>query len=241
MRLLVFVALLGCVAAVVLPWLADSRHGRWHKRAVTQNVMMQWGLALRMYASDNDGTWPPPALEQAGWGVDVSRLYPEYITDLGLLVSPGHPRYETTWNALESGLALENRDWTTVNQLTAESFGYFGHIFMNVADVEALERARAAGELETMESNYKKDGEGRIIPLRDKAERFLYDVYMGPAGKATEMQANVPVMIDISCWREQNCREVYESDGTYVLYMDGHVAFVPLGTFPVLPEIMDVL
>jgi hypothetical protein len=236
-----FIAL-GAYAVVVLGMALSVWRARDSQIGSVQTTLKQWGVVFAMYADASPAKeWPHLASDPDRWVMDVSQLFPEYVSGPGVLISPAHPRFGATFEALERALVSEPRDWDTANRLTAESFGYMGHIFMNVADVEALVRARASGRLASLPVGFDMDGDGRLIPLRENAERFLADIAMGPAGQFKELRAEIPVLVDVSRWRDKSYSHFDGRAGTYVLYMDGHVAFVPLGTFPVVPEVMDVL
>ena len=45
----------------------------------------------------------------------------------------------------------------------------------------------------------------------------------------------------VETWRWRLKRESSAFEGAYVLFMDGHVEWMPLGTFPVVPSVMEGL
>lgn len=64
-----------------------------------------------------------------------------------------------------------------------------------------------------------------------------YETAAGPNPPGTQSARPAPV----ETWGWNNKSSPREFNGAHVLYMDGHVEFVKLGTFPVVPEVMDVL
>ena len=89
-ELLVVVAIIGILASILLPGLVRAREAA--RRVSCANNLRQLGMALRMYADEDNGRYPPlqrvriygeeslqtrlPPLMFNGWA-----LYPEYLTE----------------------------------------------------------------------------------------------------------------------------------------------------------------
>lgn len=100
-ELLVVIAVLGILGALLLPALSQAREAA--NRAVCQSNLKQMGLVFKLYANENSGRFPPamtewiaeeaalnPAYNRNSTKAlpDPVRLYPEYLTDVGILFCP---------------------------------------------------------------------------------------------------------------------------------------------------------
>ncbi|MBN2312189.1 MAG: DUF1559 domain-containing protein, partial [Candidatus Hydrogenedentes bacterium] len=82
------IAVVGVLAAVLLPALARAREAA--RRASCMNNLSQIGLAMHIYARENDGAFP---WSGGGGNADVlTRMYPDYFTDLDSFVCPSGNR-----------------------------------------------------------------------------------------------------------------------------------------------------
>ncbi len=85
-ELLVVIAIIGILAAILLPALARAREAA--RRASCQNNLKQMGMVFSMYSSEHHGKLPR---RQGMWAIntfELSAVYPEYLTDLEVLVCP---------------------------------------------------------------------------------------------------------------------------------------------------------
>ena len=93
-ELLVVVGILIMLASLLLPALSRAREAA--RRSSCQNNLRQWGMAFKMYSSEaGGGLYPPIQLEMTDLregalavAPRLDAVYPEYVSDLDLLVCP---------------------------------------------------------------------------------------------------------------------------------------------------------
>src|SRR5512139_3189257 len=87
-ELLVVVAIIGILAAILLPALARARESA--RRASCANNLKQWGLVLKMYSNESKGGKLPPWQFEGLPGTTRTSfalmpkndaIFPEYLTD----------------------------------------------------------------------------------------------------------------------------------------------------------------
>ena len=143
MELLVVIAIIGILTSMLLPGLARAMEAA--RRAFCANNLHQVGMALRMYADEDDGRFPPlqrvriygdeslqtrlPPLMFKGWA-----MYPEYLTDVEVLVCPsdvdGKEEFETgRWNRTDGPWGTREGGSINPHLLDDLSYTYFPWVF----------------------------------------------------------------------------------------------------------------
>ena len=209
------------------------------RRADSQAAMKQFGLDFKRCAHESeDEQWPVLASTPELWVPELEPLYGKYFTETPDIVSIFHPDKSRLKQELAEAWNQPLPDYDKAARIMGESYGYLGYMVQSEAEFETLWLARTQHAILSDGTLHASFNPGKVLPLREGVERYLVTDVNG-VGATLRYQSPIPVLIEIAVWKYKETVEDFK--GSNVLYMDGHVAFVPLGTFPVLPSIMDVL
>ena len=111
-ELLVTIAIIGILAAILLPALSRARESA--RRSSCTSNLKQMGLVFKMYANESRGEKFPfmmifdcdghqLSFEQ---GIAMETIYPEYLTDLSVLICPSAINAGTPVELWDEGLSL---------------------------------------------------------------------------------------------------------------------------------------
>lgn len=202
--------LVAVLCVLLLPELARSREGA--RRSSCQNNLKQLGLVIKMYSNESKGErFPPLSPIPGNWMMDVNAVYPEYLTDLSILICPSSPlatpnTFTLRRNREHPGAQVGMRHPDCVSSLF---YVYTGYVIFSDEQASALFNA------------YCEDP-WAVVAQQD----LTCEVPVWPQSDRVECPGatGMPVMWD----------RVFPDDrffshtppGGNVLHMDGHVQFV---------------
>lgn len=280
-ELLVVLAILGLLGSLLLP--AAARTLQASRRNTCQDNLKALGTAFRVYANENRGWYPrmhadqPFGSKRAAAGCapesftdrpsfspDLGALYPEYLTDLGLLICPSAP------NTGENPLRIVEDDGSGACRYTGlptggdRSYFYLGYALDKVDAAEPGLPNSTAGPaqvvalvafMSTVLSNrdplddalLERDADLTAIGLGglglgndngDIVLRLRNDIEE-TLGTSADL---VPILWDrVGRAPDGAIQYNHQPGGCNVLYLDGHVSFTSFADeFPATPAFADL-
>lgn len=203
------------VGTILLPALGRSRSGT--PRAADQNNLKQLGIVFKMYSGEHDDLFPPMTRYADVWMFDLRSVYPEYLSDLSIMVSPNQPNAEELRGQINALSTQQPIDWEALTRLVAQSYAYIGWATRDDAELAKLVEARRGLRSEQLSDDIVVEGK-TFYRLKEGVERhFISDTTYATA--SAEAQGKIPVVISIT-------PPPKSANGNNVLYMDGHVAWI---------------
>ena len=209
------------IAVLFVLWISQIGLTRLREAAnqsLAANNMKQLGLSFKMYSNESVGEKFPPLAPYDGiWIFDVSVLYPEYIPDISIIVSPLLPDADGFVREIEELVLEDEINWERIARIAAMGYTYASWVIRAPSDVEIMLEGRA----QLAKADYDLDmqvGDRTMFRIREGIDRFMITDINNP-GASAKAQSDLPILLESSYIA--NLRS--KLPVTKVLYLDGHI------------------
>jgi prepilin-type processing-associated H-X9-DG protein len=192
-------------------------------RASSANNLKQMGLSMKMFANESRGEkYPRLSAELGQLAINAEQIYPEYLSDTKVYISPAHPSPSSVDNVDDPRATIRDHSYWYLGYMVADE--KTGLAFVDHFRKQAQQGLTLSDDLQI--------GNETIFQLRDGIERFLITDINNP-GASAMAQSSVPIMIE---------RPGLHEEGGNVLYLDGHVEFIRYpGKYPMTERFIGAL
>ena len=220
---------LSILLLLIVPVLRYSETSSARLSAVSQNNLRQLWYICEAYAANNDGVYPP--ISRYGyWAPDMEVMYPDYMQDPFILISPRLPRHA---DDVQRMIELSHTgDWEAMTRLCAKHYTYTG--WLVTSESEALLLSQERQNLPDTRPGDAIVHNGTSLPyLTQGIERLLVTDVANPAQKES-VRATIPVAFE-----NIETAQEFGWKGCNVLYLDGDISYTRFGTFPVTEHVAE--
>lgn len=186
--------------------------------AYSINNLKQLGLVCKMYMSESKGQVCPRLSKTAGClMMSKDAIYPEYLTDCNIMISPLNPDAKSLLNS---------------GRVDSNSYIYLGYLVETPEDVDLFLKMYEAGVRagSSFEQDLKDTASGKTLyRLREGVERLVTPKSDAPAAS----EASIPFILE---------RRAFYKDGKApVIFFDGHAEQIGPGENKVIDRIFELL
>lgn len=220
---LTMVAILGTLAV-------GGRAREAARRASNPNNMKQFAVVAKMYASENDGFYPPLSPDRLLMA-DLGRLYPEFFADPTILVAASDD-FREQGERMNELAHSDPPDVLGMERIAAESYVYLPWVVRDEEEFAAMLAALPALD----PTDFDKDlqtSTGVLPRMREDIAERLSDE--GDPRGLSGIAADLIIAFG-------RFAPVGRGQGVYVLHFDGSVMFTPFGNdFPATQRIWQLM